>query len=135
MEILNTIITCCGAALVTGMFSVILANKGIKKERQAADNAVMEKLDALSAKLDAHIRGDEAAKADESRIRILRFGDEVRREVLHTEEHWTDVLHDIDRYEQYCDTHPDYENNRAKHTIKYLKAVYDGRLKKNDFLK
>lgn len=135
MEILNTIITCCGAALVTGIFSVILANKGIKKERQAADNAVMERLDALDAKLEQHIQQDAAAKADEARSRILRFGDEVRRAILHTEEHWADVLHDIDRYEQYCDTHPDYENNRAKHTIKYLKDVYDGRLKKNDFLK
>lgn len=135
MEILKTIITCCGAALVTGIFSVILANKGIKKERLAAYNAVIAKLDELSRKLDAHIRGDEAAKADESRRRILRFGDEARRGILHTEEHWTDVLHDIDRYERYCETHPEYENNRAKHTIKYLKEVYDGRLKKNDFLK
>ncbi len=135
MEILNTIITCCGAALVTGIFSVILANKGIKKERQAADNAVMEKLDVLGAKLEQHIQQDAATKADEARSRILRFGDEVRREILHTEEHWIDILLDIDRYEDYCDAHPNYENNRATHTIQYLKNVYDGRLKKNDFLK
>lgn len=135
MELLKTIISCCGAALVTGIFSVILANKGIKKERQAADDAVMAKLDALGKQLDEHIRKDAAAKADESRSRILRFGDEVRREILHTEEHWIDILLDIDRYEDYCDTHPNYENNRATHTIQYLKNVYDGRLKKNDFLK
>lgn len=135
MELLKTIISCCGAALVTGIFSVILANKGIRKERRAADNAVMAKLDALGRQLDAHIREDAAAKADESRSRILRFGDEVRREVLHTEEHWIDILRDIDRYENFCDAHPDYENNRATRTIQYLKNVYDGRLKKNDFLK
>lgn len=135
MEILNTIITCCGAALVTGIFSVILANKGIKKERQAADNAVMKKLDVLSEKLEQHIQQDASTKADEARSRILRFGDEVRREILHTEEHWIDILLDIDRYEDYCDAHPNYENNRATHTIQYLKNVYDGRLKKNDFLK
>ena len=135
MELLKTIISCCGAALVTGIFSVILANKGIKKERQAANDAVMAKLDALGKQLDEHIRKDAAAKADESRSRILRFGDEVRRGILHTEEHWIDILRDIDRYEDYCATHPNYENNRAIHTIQYLKNVYDGRLKKNDFLK
>ena len=134
MELLKTIISCCGAALVTGIFSVILANKGIKKERQAADNAVMAKLDALGKQLDEHIRKDAAAKADESRSRILRFGDEVRREILHTEEHWIDILRDIDRYEDYCDTHPNYENNRAAATISHLKKVYKDHIRNNDFL-
>ena len=114
MEILKTFISACGAAIVAGIFSLILANKNAKK---------------------AHIQEDAAAKADESRSRILRFGDEVRRGVLHTEEHWIDILLDVDRYEDYCETHPTYENNRATASIKYLKGVFDGRLEKNDFLK
>jgi hypothetical protein len=135
MEILKALITCCGAALVTGIFSVILANKSTKKERQAQDNAVMDKLNALDKKLDAHIQEDTESKTDEARGRVLHFGDEVRRGIQHTEEHWADILHDIDRYEDYCDTHPNYENNRATHTIHYLKGVYDEHLRKNDFLK
>ena len=128
MEILKTFISACGAAIVAGIFSLILANKNAKKARKDEDNQVM-------MKLEAHIQEDAAAKADESRSRILRFGDEVRRGVLHTEEHWIDILLDVDRYEDYCETHPTYENNRATASIKYLKGVFDGRLEKNDFLK
>lgn len=135
MEILKTFISACGAAIVAGIFSLILANKNAKKARKDEDNQVMMKLDALGEKLEAHIQEDAAAKADESRSRILRFGDEVRRGVLHTEEHWIDILLDVDRYEDYCETHPTYENNRATVSIKYLKGVFDGRLEKNDFLK
>lgn len=135
MEILKTFITSCGAAIIAGIFSLILARRNSKKEREEANNQVIAKLTSLDTKLEQHIQQDAASKADESRSRILRFGDEVRREILHTEEHWIDILHDIDRYEDYCDTHPNYENNRATHTIQYLKNVYDGRLKKNDFLK
>ena len=135
MEILKTFISACGAAIVAGIFSLILANKNAKKARKDEDNQVMMKLDALGEKLEAHIQEDAAAKADESRSRILRFGDEVRRGVLHTEEHWIDILLDVDRYKEYCETHPTYENNRATSRIKYLKGVFDGRLEKNDFLK
>ena len=135
MEILKTFISACGAAVVAGIFSLILANKNAKKARKDEDNQIVQKLDALSEKLETHIQEDAAAKADESRSRILRFGDEVRRGVLHTEEHWIDILLDVDRYEDYCETHPAYENNRATASIKYLKGVFDGRLKKNDFLK
>lgn len=135
MEILETFISACGAAVVAGLFSLILTRNGAKKERKAADNQVVKKLDMLAAKLDAHIQEDMESKADESRSRILRFGDEVRRGILHTEEHWIDILRDIDRYEDFCAAHPTYENNRATSTIKYLKGVFAGRLEKNDFLK
>lgn len=135
MEILKTFISACGAAVVAGLFSLILARNGAKKERKAADNQVVKKLDMLAAKLDSHIQEDMESKADESRSRILRFGDEVRRGILHTEEHWIDILRDIDRYEDFCTAHPTYENNRATSTIKYLKGVFAGRLEKNDFLK
>ena len=37
-------------------------------------------------------------------------------------------------YEKYCDTHPDYENNRATHAVAHIKRVYDERLIKHDFL-
>ena len=146
MEVLKLILTTCGAAIVSGLVSLGIASINAKKEKAAAeaaakerkeqeDNAILKKLDGLSNKLDEHIKEDNEAKTDEARLRVLRFGDEVRRGVLHTEEHWADILRDIDRYEDYCDKHPDYENNRATRTIQFLKNTFDARLKKNDFLK
>lgn len=128
MEIIKTIITACGGAAVAGIFSLILANRKNNSE-------IVKRLDALDGKLVKHIEDDAACRADEARSRILRFGDEVRQGVLHTAEHWADILRDVDRYEDYCSGHPLYENNRAANTIQHLNCVYAGHLKKNDFLK
>jgi hypothetical protein len=106
MEIIKTIITACGGAAVAGIFSLILANRKNNSE-------IVKRLDALDGKLVKHIEDDAACRADEARSRILRFGDEVRQGVLHTAEHWADVLRDVDRYEDYCSGHPQYENNRS----------------------
>ena len=128
MEIIKAIITACGGAAVAGIFSLILANR-------KNNNEIVKRLDALDGKLVKHIEDDAACRADEARSRIRRFGDEVRQGVLHTAEHWADVLRDVDRYEDYCSGHPLYENNRAANTIQHLNSVYAGHLKKNDFLK
>lgn len=128
MEILNTIITACGGAAVAGIFSLILASKKNNSE-------ITRRLDALDGKLSKHIEDDANRQADEARSRILRFGDEVRQGVLHTSEHWADILRDVDRYEKFCAEHPQYENNRAASTIHHLNSVYATHLAKNDFLK
>ncbi len=135
MEVIKVILSDVLPAVIAGVVSVILANKAAKREKEKEQNEVVEKLDALSCKLDSHIQEDCEAKADEGRLRVLRFGDEVRRGIQHTEEHWTDILRDIDRYEAYCDSHPNYENNRATRTIQYLKNIFDEHLENNDFLK
>ena len=97
MEILNTIITACGGAAVAGIFSLILANRKNKSE-------IVKRLDALDGKLVKHIEDDANCRADEARSRILRFGDEVRQGVLHTAEHWADVLRPAKK--PYCGSAP-----------------------------
>lgn len=84
--------------------------------------------------LETHMKADERSKADCCRARILRFNNELLRGIPHTKEDYIEVLKDIDDYEKYCDTHPDYENSRAVHAIANIGRVYDERLKKNDFL-
>ena len=135
MEVVRVILSDVLPALITGVVSVIIASNATRREKEKEKNVVVERLDDLSRKLDNHIQEDNEAKADEGRLRVLRFGDEVRRGIQHTEEHWADILRDIDRYEDYCDKHPDYENNRATRTIQYLKNIFDEHLENNDFLK
>lgn len=68
------------------------------------------------------------------RTRILRFGDELRRGVTHSEEHFAQILTDVTDYERYCGTHPDYPNERAVLTCKIIKDTYARRITKNDFI-
>ena len=85
-------------------------------------------------RLEAHISADEKLEADHCRARILRFNNELLREIPHTKEEFIEVLKDIDEYERYCREHEDYANGRAIHAIANIGRVYDERLVKHDFL-
>ena len=62
--------------------------------------------------------------ADACRNRILRFADECRRGVEHSEEFFNQVLEDVTAYERYCDEHPLYMNGKAEQAIKRINEVY-----------
>ena len=89
---------------------------------------------ASQKKLETHIKIDDERNADLHRQRILQFNNELLRDIPHTREDFIEVLAEIDYYEHYCKTHPDYKNNRAKHAIDNISRVYDERLQKHDFL-
>lgn len=101
---------------------------------RAFNAEMMKELRDVRSKLDEHIKNDDERNADEHRARILRFNNELIREIPHTKEEFIDVLADIDYYEAYCRDHQDYKNNRAVHAIANIGRSYDERLKKHDFL-
>ena len=68
-------------------------------------------------KLEAHIIMDDERMADTYRTKILRFNNELLRDIDHTKEEFIEALADIDEYERYCKEHPAYKNNRAIHAI------------------
>lgn len=113
--------------------------KGIGK---AFNADVLKSLDEVKAeqknaqrRLDAHIKADDERDADRHRERILRFNNELLRDIDHTREDFIEILTVIDNYERYCKAHEDYKNNRAVHAIANIGRVYDERLQKHDFLR
>lgn len=68
------------------------------------------------------------------RSHILRFGDELRRGISHSKEHFDQILLDISKYESYCKSHPDFVNNIANATIIQIKKTYQECLEENKFL-
>ena len=138
MEFLKTILLACGSAFVTGLFTIMLSNLTYKREQkrkqEMRDEQILKKLDEIESKLNRHIADDERNRVEEGRTRFLRFCDECRRGVLHTEEHWNDIIKDIDVYKEYCMRHADYQNERAVRTIDYLIEKYDEHIKNNTFL-
>lgn len=101
---------------------------------RAINAEVLKGLETVKQDLADHIRTDEERDADEHRARILRFNNELLRDIPHTKEEFIEVLADIDFYERYCDEHKDYKNNRAIHAIANISRAYDDRLRKHDFL-
>ena len=77
-----------------------------------------EKVDKLEYKVEQN-------EAITSRVRILRFGDEIRDgEILHSKESFDQVLNDITRYDAYCKEHPEFENAKTVLTTKVIKDTY-----------
>ena len=132
-------------ALISGVFSLlgivvtviptIIANRkktqeSIKQTTEAMEN----RIDKLQTSYDAHVKDYEAAKASSQRYRILRFYDEVCEDRKHSESHFEDILDDIDSYEQYCEQHREYKNNRGHVAMKYIQDTYAKVKAKGGFL-
>lgn len=127
-----------GAALIAAAVSIIslCLQRKWKKDDQSAG-----KLDEISAEvqsvkntLTAHIATDAEADAKQARRRIIDFSDECRRGTRHSEEHFDNVLEDIDAYEKYCAAHPQFENRKAVQSIRFIVEIYDECKRKNDFI-
>ena len=101
---------------------------------RAINADLMQELADTRTTLEKHIQIDDERNADAHRAKILAFNTELLRGIDHTREDFIEVLAEIDQYESYCRTHPDYKNNRARHAVANIGRVYDDRLAKHDFL-
>ena len=114
-------------------------NKRAKKEEREDQNA--EKLDEIkedmcelfrrTEEIDDKIDCNEAKRA---RTQILRFADEIYVGMLHTREHFEDILEIIDEYNKYCDEHPTFKNMRTVKAQKKIGEIFDKCEKEHSFL-
>ena len=79
---------------------------------------------------------DESAKqwAILARTHILRFDDELYNGVKHSKEYFVQQLADIDTYEEYCNSHPDFRNSCATVAIEHIRKVYSECLENHKFI-
>lgn len=92
------------------------------------------RVDDLSKKVEDLEKADELERVRFSRLRILRFNDEILCGQRHSKEHFDEVLDDITTYEHYCNTHSDYKNDKAVLAIETIREVYKQCMKTHDFL-
>lgn len=107
--------------LAVAIVPVIITTVKSARETRAT---TAKQIEAVSEKLDAHIKADEWNEMKQRRVRILRFADEVSGGKKYSTEMWDDILDDVDEYEKYCDKHPDYHNNKGVMAMEFLKIEY-----------
>lgn len=90
-------------------------------------------IDDVEKKLDDHVFYDELYSVKSVRQRIIRFNDEILDNKKHTSESYDCILEDVDTYEKYCNSHPDFSNNKAVMAIHNIKANYEECMKKKEF--
>ena len=101
---------------------------------RAINGEVIEKVETLTIDVRNNKADDDDKWATLSRSHILAFGDEIRLGVDHSKERFDQILLDISTYEQYCDDHPKYHNDKAPVTIDLIKRTYPKCLEENKFL-
>lgn len=131
MELLKTLLAAGVLSAAVSLLTTLLQRKWSKEDKK---DAVIIRLKSIEDKLDKHISENERENIDNKRMRILRFNDEIRQGARHSEEHFAECLSDIDDYEDYCRSHPEYPNNKAVAAIKHIKDVYDHCMRENLFL-
>ena len=95
---------------------------------------VYEAIEGLSKQIKQVSDKADERNAVNSRVRILRFSDEMMEGKRHSKDSWDQVMSDITDYEKYCEAHPDFRNGQTAATVEYLKKNYIERLEKHDFL-
>ena len=77
-----------------------------------------KKLDETNEKIDRN-------KAELCRTHILRFADDLRNGVHHSEEYFRQQMLDIDTYNNYCKDHPRFSNGLTIVASKYIADEFE----------
>lgn len=101
---------------------------------RAMNGELIVKVNNMSSELNQHIQKTEETRIRQARQRILRFSDDIMLGKNHSQEHYNDILDDINIYETYCNGHPNYVNNKAKVAIELIRDTYQDHLQHNTFL-
>lgn len=111
-----------------------IIGKGINAELFDKINKIEDSVNALSNSVNQVDNKIEEQKAVSARTRMLRFGDEIRHEVLHSKDHYDQIMLDVTLYENYCSKHKDFLNGVTQSTVSLIKKKYQGHLEDNSFL-
>lgn len=138
MDIWQTLIGVLFGSSMIGFIEFLIHRKDEKDDKNAAVMKKLEeiegKIDALENKVDENEEKRQESVAIASRIRVLKFADEIREGRRHTKDSFDQCNSDITTYERYCEKHHDFKNNQTAATIAFLNDCYAERLEKNDFL-
>ena len=85
--------------------------------RYDTKKGIEKKIDALDERLDRD-------RAIDARNHILRFADDIRNGVHHSEDYFKQMMLDCDIYEKYCFEHPDFSNGLTVMASELIKEKF-----------
>lgn len=108
-----------------GLWALLQSRLARKDTMEDKENDITKALKQLDQKLDKLNEKVDQNSATLARTHILRFDDELINKVRHSKEYFEQTLMDIDTYERFCKTHPDFKNSYAESAIGHIKKVFD----------
>ena len=104
-----------------------------RKLGRAFNGETLDRLDDIEKTLDAHLKEAKEKDILAYRRRILKFADEMYMKKYHSKEFFEDILATIKEYNDYCEEHPDFPNDRTMIAQKLIKDQYEECMKRNSF--
>ena len=98
------------------------------KKKKSNEDIVIE-IEKVSTKVDDLADTVDKNQAVLARTHILRFSDELKNGVEHSEEYFRQQLDDCDVYEKFCETHPEFKNSYTEIANRHIKETYERLLK------
>lgn len=119
--------------LFCGMVSKQLQDiKKSRKRHQEAYAESMRKLEETAQSVSALTKVVEESQMRASRYRIIRFDDEEQNGAYHSDDHWDQIIEDVDIYEAFTIAHPDFINGKGRAAMHRIKtANMNGRNRNN----
>lgn len=132
--VLTPVLTILGAILGSaGLWTFVDHRQQRKADKEIHDSEMMKEIKAMRSELNDVKETIDENEAKASRIRILKFADEIFMEMNHSKDSFDQCMSDITFYEKYCTDHPKFKNHQTAETVEYIKEVYHERMKKKDF--
>ena len=125
--ILGYIVTIIVAVLGSSWVGDVLKAHREKKAGVVTTNQILEAVKSLRADFDEE-------KAVQARVRIVKFNDEILTDQRHSKESFDQVLSDIDTYDRYCSSHPQFVNSKTKLSSENIRRTYQECESKHSFL-
>lgn len=94
---------------------------------------IKEDVQQVKSCLDDHLREEEERDIISYRTKILRFADEMYMKKYHSKEHFEEIIDLINKYNAYCDQHPEFENERTNIAQGLIRDQYAECMKRNRF--
>lgn len=125
--ILGYIVTVVVAVLGSSWVGDWLKARREKKSGMVTTNQILDAVKSLRADFDEE-------KAVQARVRIVKFNDEILTGQKHSRESFDQSLSDIDTYDRFCATHPNFVNSKTKLSSENIKRTYQECESKHSFL-
>lgn len=98
----------------------------MKTEMDKSLNTLSDKIETVEKNLAAHTDADDDDKAEQRRVRILRFEDDMdNKSKWPTEGNFEQVMVDINYYRTYADKHPNFHNGIGMSAMDRIERCYE----------
>lgn len=84
------------------------------RERAEQKEAMLNSFNALKDCVNEIAIQFEEQRFETSRYRIIRYDDEMKQGIKHSDDHKEQIVEDVEKYDAYCESHPHFKNHKGQ---------------------